>query len=73
MESRSQILSDIRRKIDTYGYATVAGQTLRKAVGPHLSLHEAATQLVADTPWRAEISEVDGIEDRARIVPKETS
>jgi len=70
--NRPQILRDIRRKVDTYGHATLSGDTLKAAVGPHDSLLKAAIEFVEGTPYRAEQSEEDGIRDRVLIVPKET-
>tara|TARA_R110002051_G_C8442015_1_gene455262 strand:- start:252 stop:473 length:222 start_codon:yes stop_codon:yes gene_type:complete len=70
--NRRLLLQDISRKVGTYGRATLSRDVLKAQIGPRDSLLKAAEEFVANTPYRAEQSEEDGICDRVLIVPKET-
>lgn len=58
---------DIQRKINTYGYAVVAGGPLRRAIDPALTILEAAARLVDGTPWK--VASYDGVTEHVRIEP----
>lgn len=56
---------DIARKLQTYGYAVVAGGPLRRKVDPSMTIAQAADRLVEGLPWK--VASVDGISEQVRI------